>query len=114
MIYGECGGHMVLGQGLRDGDGERHAMAGLLPHSTSFEERSLSLGYRTVRLIADTPIGSAGAAFRGHEFHYSTAEGTAGGAPLFTAADGLGGPIGDVGSRIGSVMGSFIHLIDAA
>ncbi len=29
-IYGECGGYMVLGDGLVDADGTRHAMAGLL------------------------------------------------------------------------------------
>ena len=36
MIYGECGGFMVLGDGLIDGDGQSHAMAGLLPVTTSF------------------------------------------------------------------------------
>src|SRR6185437_10457239 len=29
-IHGECGGYMVLGQGLEDAEGRRHAMAGLL------------------------------------------------------------------------------------
>ena len=35
-IYGECGGYMTLGRGLIDAEGERHAMAGLLPVETSF------------------------------------------------------------------------------
>ncbi|MEM6695243.1 MAG: cobyrinate a,c-diamide synthase, partial [Pseudomonadota bacterium] len=42
-IYGECGGYMVLGDGLTDADGTRHAMAGLLPLETSFAERALHL-----------------------------------------------------------------------
>src|SRR5262249_44216218 len=38
-IYGECGGYMVLGDGLVDAEGQRHAMAGLLPLETSFARR---------------------------------------------------------------------------
>ncbi|CAN0606380.1 unnamed protein product, partial [Ectocarpus sp. 12 AP-2014] len=30
LIYGECGGYMVLGEGLVDADGTRHPMIGLL------------------------------------------------------------------------------------
>ena len=45
-VHGECGGYMVLGLGLEDADGGRHAMTGLLDHSTSFARRKLSLGYR--------------------------------------------------------------------
>ncbi len=37
-IYGECGGYMVLGEGLIDGDGERHEMLGLLPLVTSYAD----------------------------------------------------------------------------
>ena len=69
-IFGECGGYMVLGRGLIDADGQRHAMAGLLPLETSFRERRLSLGYRQARLAGDGPLGKTGASFRGHEFHY--------------------------------------------
>ena len=71
-IYGECGGYMTLGEGLIDADGARHAMAGLLPLVTSFAERKLHLGYRQGTLLADSPLGKAGSAFRGHEFHYAT------------------------------------------
>ncbi|MGH6932195.1 MAG: cobyrinate a,c-diamide synthase, partial [Dongiaceae bacterium] len=45
-LYGECGGYMALGQGLVDGQGQRHAMAGLLPLESSFAEPKLQLGYR--------------------------------------------------------------------
>jgi len=46
FVYGECGGYMVLGKGLVDGAGIRHAMAGLLSLETSFEKPRLHLGYR--------------------------------------------------------------------
>ena len=45
-IYGECGGFMVLGQAIIDGEGQRHEMAGLLPLITTFEQRKRHLGYR--------------------------------------------------------------------
>jgi len=112
-IYGECGGFMVLGQGLVDAGGERHPMAGLLPVTTGFAKPSLHLGYREARLAGATPLGPAGASFRGHEFHYAGLVET-GGAPLFDASDGAGTPLGPSGTVRGSVMGSFLHLIDRA
>jgi cobyrinic acid a,c-diamide synthase len=113
-IYGECGGYMVLGTTLTDAAGQAHEMAGLLPVATSFAARKLHLGYRQVALVADTALGRKGAAFRGHEFHYASilAEGDA--APLFTGADADGQPLGALGRVAGTVMGSFVHLIDRA
>jgi cobyrinic acid a,c-diamide synthase len=113
-IYGECGGYMTLGEGLIDADGARHAMAGLLPVVTSFAERKLHLGYRQGVLLADTPLGKAGRAFRGHEFHYATvvSEGTA--ESLFEVEDATCRKLGRQGRRQGSVFGSFLHLIDEA
>lgn len=52
MIHGECGGYMVLGDGLVDADGTRHPMAGLLRLETSFADRRLHLGYRHLRANA--------------------------------------------------------------
>ena len=111
-IYGECGGFMVLGQALTDADGHRHPMAGLLPVETSFADRKLHLGYRDATLAANTPLGTAGARFGAHEFHYAsiviqdTAE------PLFQVSDAAGTDLGTAGLRRDNVMGSFIHLID--
>ena len=111
-VYGECGGYMALGRGLIDAAGIRHAMAGLLPVETSFAERKLHLGYRQGRLLVDCGLGRAGAVFRGHEFHYASVVGEAGGVPLFEAEDARGVPLGSVGRRVGSVFGSFLHMID--
>jgi cobyrinic acid a,c-diamide synthase len=111
-IYGECGGYMVLGQGLVDAEGSRHAMAGLLGLETSFAERRLHLGYRVATLEADGPLGKAGARYRGHEFHYASVLDEGPEAPLFACADALGTELGPVGRRRGPVMGSFMHLIE--
>jgi cobyrinic acid a,c-diamide synthase len=111
-IYGECGGYMVLGQGLVDAAGARHEMAGLLPLETSFAERRRHLGYREVRLAEAGPLGAEGARFRGHEFHYATIVAEGEGAALFAAADADGVPLAGAGRRRGPVMGSFLHLVD--
>jgi cobyrinic acid a,c-diamide synthase len=52
LIYGECGGYMVLGGELRDADGHLHRMLDLLPVSTSFAARKLHLGYRRLQPLA--------------------------------------------------------------
>jgi cobyrinic acid a,c-diamide synthase len=113
-VHGECGGYMVLGQGLQDGQGKHHAMAGLLGHSTSFSARKLHLGYREARLLCDGPIGRAGAVVRGHEFHYATLSGEGSDDPFAILNDGEGRPLGHAGSRRGFVTGSFFHFIAPA
>ena len=114
VLFGECGGYMVLGRGLADAEGRRHAMADLLPLETSFETRRLALGYRRARLAADGPLGRAGTAYSGHEFHYCRVVSEETDRPLFAAADAAGAPLGNAGMRVGTVSGSFIHLIDRA
>lgn len=113
-VYGECGGYMVLGEGLIDAAGSRHAMAGLLPVITSFTERKLHLGYRQATLLAEAPLGVAGARFRGHEFHYARVVSEGDSPALFQAQDALCRDLGSLGRRQGSVSGSFLHLIDRA
>ena len=112
VIYGECGGYMVLGRGLIDRQGRRHAMAGLVALETSFAQPRLHLGYRSVRLAATGPLGATGAGFRGHEFHYASVAKRGSGAPLFTCADASGRELEPAGLIDGRVMGSFIHLVD--
>ncbi len=110
-VHGECGGYMVLGAGLEDADGGRHAMSGLLGHETSFARRKLHLGYRAARLIAATPLGPAGAGIRGHEFHYASLSAAGPDAPLFDLVDGQGQRLGTAGGRRGTVTGAFFHAI---
>jgi cobyrinic acid a,c-diamide synthase len=70
-IYGECGGFMYLCRDLEDGAGEVHAMCNCFPFRTRMHAELRSLGYRKVRLDADTILGCCGQLLRGHEFHYS-------------------------------------------
>jgi cobyrinic acid a,c-diamide synthase len=110
MIYGECGGYMVLGDALMDADGTSHQMAGLLPVTTSFKSRKLSLGYRQLHTINGPWSGS----LRGHEFHYSTIAKQSTTNPLFAAKDAAGIELGTIGQRVGNVMGSYAHVISKA
>lgn len=108
LIYGECGGYMVLGQGLVDADGATHEMLGLLPLETSFADRSRHLGYRTLEPLASLPWNTCLSA---HEFHYATILREGNADRLFRAADAEGSALPDMGLRDGAVMGSFAHVI---
>lgn len=110
-VHGECGGHMVLGAGLEDAEGERHAMLGLLGHATSFARRRLHLGYREARLLAASPLGPPGAVVRGHEFHYASTTDPGHDPPLAILSDASGRVLGPAGGRRGYVSGSFFHAI---
>lgn len=68
----ECGGLLYLCDRLDD-----HAMCGVLPGSARMAGR-LSLGYREARAEVDSPIATAGTDLRGHEFHYSAVDPSAG------------------------------------
>lgn len=113
-VFGECGGYMVLGEGLVDADGVRHGMAGLLPLETSFAERRLHLGYRHLWTASPDRVngGLGGAEYRGHEFHYATIVREEDADPLFLVSDAAGNDLGVAGLSRGTVAGSFIHLVD--
>ena len=110
-VHGECGGYMVLGDGLIDGQGNAHAMAGLLRLETSFAERRLSLGYRRACVVAGHPSLPSGGVLRGHEFHYATTRRETGD-PLYEMSDAAGRDLGRAGLVVGTVSGSFLHVID--
>lgn len=111
QVYGECGGFMVLGEGLIDADGVRHEMIGALPVVTTFGRRERHLGYRRLKPLDgffwDMPLTA-------HEFHYSTIEQEGIADRLFAAEDAEGRDLGLFGLRRGSVSGSYMHVIDRA
>jgi cobyrinic acid a,c-diamide synthase len=110
-VHGECGGYMALGEYIEDAAGERHVMAGLLGHATSFAQRRLHLGYRAARLLADSPIGPDGSTIRGHEFHYASLVEAGNDDPLADIFDGNGRRLGKTGGRRSRVTGTFFHVI---
>ena len=113
-VHGECGGYMVLGEGLEDAEGKRHVMTGLLGHTTSFAKRKLHLGYRAARLLSDSVLGAKGGTVRGHEFHYASLGNAGGDAALAELSDAEGRALGPSGGRRGNVTGTFFHAIAAA
>ncbi len=110
-VHGECGGYMVLGDGLIDAKGGRHAMLGLLRLETSFAARKLHLGYRRAELLTGCVLGKPGDIVSAHEFHYSSVLAEEG-EGLFSVASADGVRISAGGLRRGNVSGSFLHVID--
>jgi cobyrinic acid a,c-diamide synthase len=108
LIYGECGGFMVMGEYLIDAGGKRHRMAGLLPVETSFEKRQLHLGYRQLAHSDALPWPTK---LKGHEFHYSSIDWQGDGEALFKAHDAADRALGPMGLRRGKIMGSYAHVI---
>jgi cobyrinic acid a,c-diamide synthase len=108
LIYGECGGFMVLGESLMDKTGATHQMSGLLPITTDISRPRRTLGYRRLRHASPLPWP---AELMGHEFHYSSGRG---GTPLFSATDAIGTALPPMGAMVGRVMGSYAHVIDVA
>ena len=115
-IFGECGGYMVLGEALIDAAGVAHKMTGLLPLTTSFAARKLSLGYRKALAMSDYAFAPMGHQLTAHEFHYSTVAeerlGDDGVERLFEVCDARGETLPYCGLRKGNVAGSYLHLID--
>jgi len=112
-VHGECGGYMVLGRTLEDGEGRTHRMADLLPVQTSYAKRKIHLGYRVARLAEDGVLGPAGSRLVGHEFHYASV--VDGAPPDFAGtADAEGADLGLSGHRRGLVSGTFFHAIAGA
>ena len=106
-IHGECGGYMVLGEGIEDSRGVRHEMLGLLGVETSFAKPQMHLGYRRARM------NGSGAEVVGHEFHFSRLLASSD-EPLAEVRDAAGTLVAERGSRRGNVTGTFFHLIDGA
>jgi len=106
-LYAECGGLMYLQQGLVDGNGARHAMAGLIPGWSSMERRRLTIGYREVRSRQRTILSDAGTVLRGHEFHWSIGEPPA---LEHAAYDVLGTAERREGHAADNLLASYVHL----
>ncbi len=110
LIYGECGGYMVLGQSLTNKQGETNRMLGLLPHSSKIDRPRRQLGYRQLSHQSPLPWPKK---LRGHEFHYSSQSGAIDNS-LFDATDAQGKSVDPMGCVQGLIMGSYAHIIDQA
>jgi cobyrinic acid a,c-diamide synthase len=102
-VVAECGGLLYLARSL---DGQ--PMCGVVAADGRMTGR-LSLGYRRAKATVPSTVAVAGATLRGHEFHYSTIEPSAGADPAWLL-DG-GRPEGFVA---GGVHASYLHTHWAA
>lgn len=100
-IVAECGGLLYL---CRELDGR--PMVGLLDAVARFGAR-LTLGYRDAQTLTAGALGPAGTGVRGHEFHRTTVEPSAGKQPAWQLTGrGHTGPEGFVA---GNVHASYLH-----
>ena len=106
-IYAECGGLMYLGESMRDLEGCRYEMAGVIPASSRIDKPRLSLGYRTATALADGPLLKQGETVHGHEFHWSELEEAAISPPAYAVAEKQGRT---EGYHRQNVLASYIHL----
>ena len=98
-VYAECGGFMYLMREIVDSAGTAWPMAGIFPTAAHMQKRLAKLGYVEAESAPTEGWGLA----RGHEFRYSTMD------PMPETVTRIYREPAE-GYRIGSVMGSYIHL----
>lgn len=102
-IYAECGGFMLLTEGMYNMDGVYFKMTGLFNARTKMSQKRVRLGYREVTLLQDMPLGRQGDKLKGHEFHYSYLESVPDNAQDVYDNDTRG-------FCIGRVFASYVHI----
>jgi cobyrinic acid a,c-diamide synthase len=112
-IYGECGGLIFLGRGLKASDGTAWPMAGLLPLSVEMTDRLVHFGYAEMEFVADG-FAAKGTRLRGHSFHCSRIVDAAGACTTAVIRYTLSRTAEREGYAMGSVFASYIHLHFAA
>ncbi len=109
-VWAECGGFMYLLGELMDGEGRLWPMCGAIPGRAAMGGARAALGYRTGRTLAPGPLGPAGTELRGHEFHYSRAEGLAEGEGQGAwSLEASSGAVSADGWASGAVIGGYFH-----
>ncbi len=105
IIYGECGGYMVLGQAIITKSKQKIPMLGLLNLITDFSQPKLHLSYHQCNLAQNLPIWRGANNIPAHEFHYSHASFESGN-PMLQS---------DKAERMGlmqdTIFGSYCHFI---
>ena len=107
-LVAECGGLLLLGEWLEDGEGLLQPMAGVLPFTA--RRGDLSLGYRTAEAIADGLLLRRGERLVGHEFHRWQLEPGVAAGPGLWQLEGWGSPRRVEGWTTASVHASWLHL----
>jgi cobyrinic acid a,c-diamide synthase len=107
-IVAECGGLLLLGQELWDGDGRPQPMAGVL----SFRARrgELSLGYRQATALSDSLLLRRGEQLWGHEFHRWQLQSNGDAIAPLWQLEGWGCPARPEGWSRANLHASWLHL----
>lgn len=108
-IYAECGGLMVLSEGILDHEEQCLPMVGLLPAKVEMTPRP-TLRYVEVTIEQDCLLGPAGMRMRGHEFHYSRWKSPHRLPHLYRIQDVRGTDQPPDGVQSGGVLASYTHL----
>lgn len=119
-IYAECGGMILLSQGM-ERDGVFWPLAGALPLRIVWTPRPQGLGYVEGIVRGANPFFPAGLRLRGHEFHYSACRLDADAAPPaleLVRGSGMGRQAGGAtpvdGILCGSTWGAYTHIFAPA
>lgn len=109
-IYAECGGLMLLSQGIR-WKGKTFPMAGALPFEVEVCERPQGHGYIELLVDCPNPYYPVGTKIRGHEFHYSRIIPTRGSVPTACAVRrGTGSFKGRDAVLLQNIWASYTHV----
>ena len=112
-VYAECGGFIYLTAGITvKGDGRESLkeFVGIFPVTTTMLNKRKALGYREIRLRADSILGKKGATARGHEFHYSETEEMPVEIERLYQVSKRENDLGTEGYRYKNCLASYIHL----
>lgn len=112
-IYAECGGFMYLTAELRDFEGQRHEMCGIIPMKCRMNDTLRAVGYVTAEALSDNILAKKGEKLRGHEFHFSSAEPDGSGKEIpsaFMFKKSRTGAEYEAGYAKGGVLASYLHI----
>ncbi|HEY0802995.1 MAG TPA: hypothetical protein VGD54_19320, partial [Steroidobacteraceae bacterium] len=113
-VYAECGGFMVLTQGLVDRDGHHWPMAGLIPGVARMTDKLAALGYRQAVALKPNLLTGDSDALRGHEFRYSNwicNDASANEQVAWEVRGSRGAAPGDAsGFADGNLLASYLHI----
>jgi cobyrinic acid a,c-diamide synthase len=108
-VYAECGGMLYLSNSL-DVDGDKYAMAGVLPLSVQMTGKLVQFGYATVEFTDDCLLGRKGTVVRGHSFHYSQIVSRGDMTTSYHVQYSISGKEELEGFRRGNILASYLHL----
>ena len=103
LCYAECGGLMILSEGLKLKSGKFLSMVGVVPGTVKMTKQLQNFGYCKIKLPKYGEI-------RGHEFHYSSWSGESKNANLWEVTRNSTGTFRKEGYSLKNLHASYVHL----